>query len=49
MIEGEGDFAGLTGAVPGLIPVPTQKRAKDEMKTGRNGGRRRINNLRDDL
>jgi uncharacterized protein YqhQ len=34
MIEGEGDFAGLTGAVPGLIPVPTQKRAKDEMKTG---------------
>ena len=34
MIEGEGDFAGLTGAVPGLIPVPTQKRAKDEMKQG---------------
>jgi uncharacterized protein YqhQ len=34
MIEGEGDFAGLTGAVPGLIPVPTQKRAKDEMKKG---------------
>jgi uncharacterized protein YqhQ len=34
VIEGEGDFAGLTGAVPGLIPVPTQKRAKDEMKKG---------------
>src|SRR6476660_9840062 len=34
MIEGEGDFAGLTGAVPGLIPVPTQRRAKDEMKKG---------------
>ncbi|MBD0326102.1 MAG: DUF1385 domain-containing protein [Pyrinomonadaceae bacterium] len=34
VIEGEGDFAGITGAVPGLIPVPTQKRAKDEMKKG---------------
>lgn len=34
MIEGEGDFAGLTGAVPGLFPVPTEKRAKDEMKKG---------------
>ncbi len=34
VIEGEGDFAGLTGAVPGLFPVPTQKRAKDELKTG---------------
>ncbi len=34
MIEGEGDFAGLTGAVPGLFPVPTQRRAKDEMKKG---------------
>lgn len=33
-IEGEGDFAGLTGAVPGLFPVPTQKRAKDELKKG---------------
>ncbi|HVQ36456.1 MAG TPA: DUF1385 domain-containing protein, partial [Pyrinomonadaceae bacterium] len=33
-IEGEGDFAGLTGAVPGLFPVPTQKRARDEMKKG---------------
>jgi uncharacterized protein YqhQ len=34
MIEGEGDFAGLTGAVPGLFPVPTQARSKDELKTG---------------
>ena len=34
VIEGEGDFAGLTGAVPGLIPLPTQKRSKDEMRKG---------------
>jgi len=34
VIEGEGDFAGLTGAVPGLFPVPTQERSKDEMKKG---------------
>src|SRR6266542_4681024 len=34
VIEGEGDFAGLTGAVPGLFPIPTQKRAKDELKKG---------------
>src|SRR2546425_931822 len=34
VIEGEGDFAGLTGAIPGLFPVPTQKLAKDEMKQG---------------
>jgi uncharacterized protein YqhQ len=34
VIEGEGDFAGLTGAVPGLFPVPTQRRARDEMKKG---------------
>lgn len=34
VIEGEGDFAGLTGAVPGLFPVPTQSRPKDEMKKG---------------
>jgi uncharacterized protein YqhQ len=34
VIEGEGDFAGVTGAVPGLFPFPTQKRAKDEMKKG---------------
>ena len=33
-IEGEGDFAGLTGAVPGLFPVPTEKRSRDEMKKG---------------
>jgi len=34
VIEGEGDFAGITGAIPGLIPIPTQKRSKDEMKKG---------------
>jgi len=34
VIEGEGDFAGLTGAVPGLFPVPTQKRSSDELKKG---------------
>ena len=34
VIEGEGDFAGLTGAVPGLFPVPTQSRPKDELKKG---------------
>lgn len=34
VIEGEGDFAGLTGAVPGLFPVPTQSRPRDEMKKG---------------
>jgi uncharacterized protein YqhQ len=34
VIEGEGDFAGITGAVPGLFPVPTQKRSRDEMKKG---------------
>jgi len=34
VIEGEGDFAGLTGALPGHFPVATEKRAKDEMKKG---------------
>jgi len=34
VIEGEGDFAGLTGAVPGYFPVPTQKRSRDELKKG---------------
>jgi uncharacterized protein YqhQ len=34
VIEGEGDFAGITGAVPGLIPIPTQQRSRDEMKKG---------------
>jgi uncharacterized protein YqhQ len=34
VIEGEGDFAGLTGAVPGLFPLPTRKRSKDELKKG---------------
>src|SRR5229473_3766098 len=34
VIEGEGDFAGLTGAIPGLFPLPTKKRSKDELKKG---------------
>ncbi len=34
VIEGEGDFAGVIGAVPGLFPIPTQKRSKDELKKG---------------
>jgi uncharacterized protein YqhQ len=34
VIEGEGDFAGVTGAVPGLFPIPTQKRSRDELKKG---------------
>jgi uncharacterized protein YqhQ len=37
MIEGEGDFAGITGAMPGLIPIPTEKRSRDEMKKGGTG------------
>jgi uncharacterized protein YqhQ len=32
IIEGEGDLAGITGGVPGLFPVPIQKRADDEVK-----------------
>jgi uncharacterized protein YqhQ len=34
VIEGEGDFAGITGAVPGLFPVPTQRKSRDELKKG---------------
>ncbi len=34
VIEGEGDFAGLTGAIPGLFPIPTQKLSRDELKKG---------------
>jgi len=34
VIEGEGDFAGVTGAMPGLFPIPTQKRSQDELKKG---------------
>ena len=34
VIEGEGDFAGLTGGVPGLFPIAKQKRSKDELKKG---------------
>jgi uncharacterized protein YqhQ len=38
IIAGEGDFAGITGATPGLIPMPTQKRPKDELKRGSTAG-----------
>jgi uncharacterized protein YqhQ len=34
VVEGEGDFAGITGGVPGLFPVPTKKRPEDELKHG---------------
>jgi len=34
VVEGEGDFAGITGGVPGLFPIPTERRAADEMKGG---------------
>jgi uncharacterized protein YqhQ len=34
VIEGEGDFAGITGGVPGLFPIPKQRRPKDELKRG---------------
>ena len=34
VIEGEGDFAGITGGVPGLFPIPKKKRSRDELKKG---------------
>ena len=35
VIEGEGDFAGITGGLPGVIPIPKrQKRVKDVRKGG---------------
>src|SRR2546429_7375313 len=34
VIEGEGDCAGITGGIPGLFPIPTKKRSKDELKKG---------------
>jgi len=34
VVEGEGDFAGITGGVPGLFPIPTKKRPEDELKRG---------------
>jgi uncharacterized protein YqhQ len=34
VVEGEGDFAGLTGGIPGLLPLPTKKRSRDELKKG---------------
>ena len=36
VVEGEGDFAGITGGIPGLFSVPTERRAEDEMKRGAN-------------
>ncbi|HEX8458361.1 MAG TPA: DUF1385 domain-containing protein [Pyrinomonadaceae bacterium] len=36
VVEGEGDFAGITGGVPGLIPIPTERRPEDELKRGAN-------------
>ncbi len=32
VVEGEADFAGITGGIPGLLPFPTAKRPADEMK-----------------
>src|ERR1051326_8042830 len=35
VIEGEGDFAGITGGLPGVFPIPKkQKRPKDVRKNG---------------
>jgi len=34
VVEGEGDFAGITGGVPGLFPVPTERRPEEELKKG---------------
>jgi uncharacterized protein YqhQ len=34
VVEGEGDFAGITGGVPGLFPIPTKKRPEEELKSG---------------
>lgn len=36
LVEGEGDFAGITGGVPGLLPVPTRKPPIEEMRRGAN-------------
>ena len=34
VVEGEGDFAGITGGVPGLLPLPTRREPADEMEGG---------------
>src|SRR5256714_1896411 len=34
VVEGEGDFAGITGGVPGLSSVPTKKSPEEELKRG---------------
>ncbi|MFN2598675.1 MAG: DUF1385 domain-containing protein [Pyrinomonadaceae bacterium] len=36
VVEGEGDFAGITGGMPGLLPLPTKKRSDEEMSRGAN-------------
>jgi uncharacterized protein YqhQ len=36
VVEGEADFAGITGGIPGLLPIPTRKNPDDEMKRGAN-------------
>ena len=34
VVEGEGDFAGITGGVPGLLPLPTRAEPADELGSG---------------
>src|SRR2546429_5190548 len=34
VIEGEGDFAGITGGLPGVFPIPKKKRSQDIKKGG---------------
>src|SRR5215813_1178717 len=34
VIEGEGDFAGITGGVPGLFPIASKKRSRIDTKKG---------------
>ncbi len=37
VIEGEGDFAGITGGLPGVFPIPKKKRSRDIKKGGTAG------------
>jgi uncharacterized protein YqhQ len=34
VVAGEGEFAAITGATPGLLPIPTASRPEDELKRG---------------
>src|SRR5436190_946149 len=34
VIEGEGDFAGITGGLPGVFPIPKKKRSQDIKQGG---------------